>query len=251
MLDCICVETMRLSDAETIAQYVPSLELMQRAAMGVFRTASWYGRVAIVAGSGNNGGDGYALARILHQNGVECAVFSLGSKLSHDSAHYARLAREEGVPIEPFSSSCLDGFDMVVDCLLGTGFQGALRENYRAAIEAINTSGACVISVDINSGMNGDTGDAQLAVRSDLTVTIGYVKNGLVAEQAGEYMKRLVCVDIGIGLVKEENKICDESQWLALCEKNLIPVDERKANLKGVTYYHCPPWLSMNVIESK
>ena len=80
--------------------------------------------------------------------------------------------------ITPFASGCLDGFDMAVDCLLGTGFQGALRKNYRTAIEAINASCAEVISVDINSGMNGDTGEGELIVRSDLTVTIGFIKNG-------------------------------------------------------------------------
>ena len=102
---------------------------------------------------------------------------------------------------------------MVVDCLLGTGFQGGLRENYRAAIEAINATSACVVSVDINSGMNGDTGDCDLAVRSHLTVTIGYVKHGLVTKNAGKYMKRLVCADIGIVLEREEIKLLTPEEW--------------------------------------
>ena len=110
-----------------------------------------------------------------------------------------------------------------MDCLLGTGFSGTVRGNYRDAIEAINASGAYVISVDINSGMNGDTGEAELAVRSDLTVTIGFVKTGLVTENAGRYMKRLVCADIGIVLVREEGVISEET---------------------------CPPWLDMTVIMS-
>ena len=115
---------------------------------------------------------------------------------------------------------------MVVDCLLGTGFQGALRENYRTAIEEINASDAQVISVDINSGMNGDTGEGELIVGSNLTVTIGFVKNGLVTPNAGNYMKRLVCADIGIRLAKEENKICAIGEH----HPNAIP---------------CPPWLDM------
>jgi len=112
----------------------------------------------------------------------------------------------------------------VVDCLLGTGFSGTLRENYRQAIEAINESGAYIISVDINSGMNGDTGAAELAVRSDLTVTIGFIKSGLVAKNAGKYMKHLVCADIGIVLVHEEGYITEEN---------------------------CPLWLDRNVIISR
>jgi NAD(P)H-hydrate epimerase len=96
-----------------------------------------------------------------------------------------------------------------VDCLLGTGFQGTLKEPYRSAVNEINGSGSYVISVDINSGMNGDTGFCELAVKSHLTVTIGYVKTGLISENAGKYMDRLVCADIGIILSKEEGKILD------------------------------------------
>ena len=230
MLDCISVENMRLSDALTIGKYVPSLELMYRAAMGVFQAAKWHGRVAIVVGSGNNGGDGFALACILHHKNIECAVFTVSQRLSADSAHYAAQAEALGIAILPFTPTCLDGFDMVVDCLLGTGFQGALRENYRTAIEEINASNAQVISVDINSGMNGDTGEGELIVRSDLTITIGFVKHGLFTENAGRYMKRLVCADIGIRLAKEEYKICTIDEH----HPNAIP---------------CPPWLDMEIID--
>ena len=223
MIPCICVETMRLSDAYTIAHFVPSLELMYRAAYGVFLAHNWKGPVAILAGSGNNGGDGFALACILKEKGTACSVFTLGSKQSADSAHYAEKAKALGVPVMPFAAGCLSGFDTVADCLLGTGFQRQVREDYRTAIHAINTSGAFVVSVDINSGMNGDTGNCEIAVRSDLTVTIGYVKTGLVTENAGHYMKRLVCADIGITLVKEEGTI---------------------------TAATCPPWLDMEPIHA-
>ena len=229
MIDCICVENMRLSDAYTIANFVPSLELMRRAAYGVFLSATWEGRTAIVVGSGNNGGDGFALAWILRERGFDCAVFTVSQRMSADSAHYAALAEKEGVPIQSFAPGCLDGFDTLVDCLLGTGFQGAVRENYREAIEAINASEAKVISVDINSGMNGDTGEGALAVRSDLTVTIGFVKKGLVTENAGKYMKRLVCADIGIRLLREEGKISTSN------EPGCIP---------------CPEWVDLNIISA-
>ncbi|MBQ8851648.1 MAG: NAD(P)H-hydrate epimerase [Oscillibacter sp.] len=250
MLDCISVETMRLSDAETIAKYVPSLELMGRAAEGVFRAVRWHGRVAIVAGSGNNGGDGFALACILRRSGIECSVFTLSQRLSADSAHYAAQAEAAGVPIRPFCPACLDGYDIVVDCLLGTGFHGALRDSYRSAIEAVNASGAWVVSVDINSGMNGDTGEAELAVRSDLTVTIGFVKNGLLTRSAGAHMKRLVCTDIGIRLAREENKVCGETQWHMLCAAHGLPTEQTSAELDGTVYYRCPEWLDMTVIRA-
>lgn len=222
MIPCISIENMRLSDAYTIANFVSSLELMHRAATGVFKAHHWQGRTAIVVGSGNNGGDGFALARILKEKDFDCTVFTVSQRLSDDSAYYAGKAIEMGVSVFPFEKGCLTNFDNVVDCLLGTGFSGAVRENYRNAIEAINDSGAFVISVDINSGMNGDTGEYELAVRSDLTVTIGFVKTGLVAKNAGKSMKRLVCADIGIVLVQEEGYITDEN---------------------------CPPWLDRNIIR--
>ena len=221
-IPCVSVKNMRLSDAHTIANFVPGLELMYRAAMGVFKAHHWQGSTAIVVGSGNNGGDGFALAWILKEKGFPCTVFTVSQRLSEDSAYYAARAKEAMVPVLPFEKGCLEGFSTVVDCLLGTGFSGTVRENYRNAIEAINDSGAFVISVDINSGMNGDTGEAGLAVWSDLTVTIGFVKTGLVTENAGKYMKRLVCADIGIVLVQEEGYITKEN---------------------------CPPWLDMEIIQ--
>ena len=221
MLPCISVKNMRESDAYTIANFVPSLVLMHRAAMGVFRAVRWHGKTAILVGSGNNGGDGFALACIMKERGFECTVFTLSKKLSPDSSYYANLCETAGVPVEPFEPECLTGFDFVVDCLLGTGFSGTVRNPYRDAIEAMNASSAYVVSVDINSGMNGDTGEAELAVCSDLTVTIGYVKTGLVTENAGKFIKRLICADIGIVLLREEGYITDET---------------------------CPPWLDLNVI---
>ena len=212
---------MRLSDAYTIAHFVPGRELMHRAAMGVFKAVRWQGSTAIVAGSGNNGGDGFALACILKEHGFACTVFTLSQRLSADSAYFASKAEASKIPILPFEPGCLDNFSIVVDCLLGTGFSGALRDNYREAIQAINASSAYTVSVDINSGMNGDTGEGELAVHSDLTVAIGYVKQGLVAEHAGKYIKRLACADIGIVLLREEAMITEET---------------------------CPPWLELPVI---
>jgi len=233
MIDCISVENMRLSDAHTIANLVPSLELMYRAAWGVFEAVEWRGSAAIVVGGGNNGGDGFALACILREHGLDCVVYTVGSRLSPDSAHYAGQARTAGVAIQPFSPGCLEGHAIAVDCLLGTGFRGPLREDFRAAIEAINASGAWVVSVDINSGLDGDTGAAELAVRSDLTVTIGFVKSGLVTENAGHYIRRLVCVDIGIVLLREEEKLCT--------------AEELEESLEGAPCRPAPPWLDMTV----
>ena len=248
MIDCISVENMRQSDAYTIANLVPSLELMYRAAFGVFQAVNWQGSTAIVVGSGNNGGDGFALACILKEQGFDCTVYTVSQRLSQDSAFYAAKAAEAGVSVRTLAPECLKGYSIVVDCLLGTGFQGAVRENYRTAIEAINASGAYVVSVDINSGMNGDTGEAELAVYSNLTVTIGYVKEGLLTQNAGLHIKRLVCADIGIVLVREENKICDQQEWRDLCAET----QQDRLTRNGRVYYRCPVWLDLkNTVVSR
>ena len=229
MIDCVSVANMRQSDAYTIANFVPSLELMYRAAYGVFKAVNWKGRTAIVVGSGNNGGDGFALACILEEHGYDCTIFKLSARLSEDSAHYARQAENAHITIAPYTPGCLAGYDILVDCLLGTGFQGNVRELYSTAIQEINQNPGYVVSVDINSGMNGDTGEAVLAVQSDLTVTIGFVKTGLIRENAGRYVRKLVCTDIGILLAKEEYKICGSDE----------PMTENS--------YLCPSWLDMNI----
>ncbi len=197
----IRVEMMRKSDAYTIANFVPGRELMLRAANGVYESyKEWSGkRIAIVAGGGNNGGDGYALAGILAKKGISSTVIQASDKMSEDGKYYCDIAKELSVEIIPFTEETdLKAYDVIVDCILGTGFTGEVRATARNAIEAINESGAFVISVDINSGMNGDTGEAQLAVKSNLTVSIGYLKTGLVTEAAKKYIGRLVNVDIGI-----------------------------------------------------
>ncbi len=200
----ISVDRMRKSDAYTIENFVPSKELMYRAANGVFESfMSWDNKkIAIVVGGGNNGGDGYALAGILKKNNIDSTIIKVSEKMSEDGKYYSDIAEELGVKAEMFTESTdLSSYEVIVDCILGTGFTGDVRGLAKDAIEAINKSGAYVISVDINSGMNGDTGEATLAVKSDLTVSIGYYKKGLFTEASKKYIKEKTNVDIGIVLV--------------------------------------------------
>jgi NAD(P)H-hydrate epimerase len=200
----ISVEQMRRSDAYTIENFVPSKELMYRAANGVFESfRGWENKkIAIVVGGGNNGGDGYALAGILKKNNIDSVIIKVSEKMSEDGKYYFDIAEELGVKCVSFMRDTdLSSYDVIVDCILGTGFTGDVRGLAKDAIEAINESGAYVISVDINSGMNGDTGEASLAVKSDLTVSIGYYKQGLFTDSAKEYIKEMTNVDIGIVLV--------------------------------------------------
>lgn len=200
----VSVEQMRKSDAYTIENFVPSKELMYRAANGVFDSfRDWDNKkIAIVVGGGNNGGDGYALAGILKKNNIDSTLIKVSEKMSEDGKYYSDIAEELGVKAEMFTEETdLSSYEVIVDCILGTGFTGEVRGLAKDAIEAINKSGAYVISVDINSGMNGDTGEATLAVKSDLTVSIGYYKKGLFTEASKKYIKEKTNVDIGIVLV--------------------------------------------------
>ena len=199
----VSVEQMRRADEYTIRQGTSGRELMHRAALGIYRAADWRNKnVAIVTGSGNNGGDGYALAAILAENGVFAALYRTSESFSDDGRFYYERAKELGVCDEMFTyDTDLSGYNIVVDCILGTGFKGVPRGLVADAIAAINQSGAYIICADINSGLNGDTGEAVLAVKSDITVSIGFYKKGMFKAVENGFIGELINVDIGIAMV--------------------------------------------------
>lgn len=201
--EAISVERMRKSDEYTISKYTTGKQLMLRAAKGIYDLQIWLGKkIAIVCGSGNNGGDGYALSCLLTKCGYDASIFRLSNKFSADGKYYYDMACEMGVKDYKFSpSDSFEAYDIVVDCIFGTGFKGSATGDSAKAIEAINSSGAYVISADINSGLNGDTGEGDPAVKSDLTVSVGFYKKGLFLGRAPELIGDMINVDIGIELV--------------------------------------------------
>ena len=216
--DVITVENMRQSDAYTIKNFTESKALMYKAAMGVYNSVEWQGKIAIVSGSGNNGGDGYALACILADNNITSTIITVSDKLSPDGEYYLNIAKEKQVDVISIRNiSSLKGFDIIVDCILGTGFSGEIRGSAKDAVNMINNADAYVVSVDINSGLNGDNGQAVTAVKSDLTVSIGYFKTGMFLCDAPKYIGSLVNADIGIKLVKKQYSL---SLQLLSCESN-------------------------------
>ncbi len=193
---------MRASDRATIEGGTKSLDLMYRAALGVYDSVKWQESIAIFTGSGNNAGDGYALALILKEKGYFPELILCSDKFSNDGLYYFNLCKENNIPYLEFSR-INKKYDIIVDCLLGTGFKGEPREDIAKVISYINGANSYVVSVDINSGLNGDTGLLSLAVRSDITVSIGYLKPGLFLNKAKDYIKELVNRDIGIKRVEE------------------------------------------------
>jgi NAD(P)H-hydrate epimerase len=210
--EVISVENMRQSDAHTIAEHTSSAELMQRAAQGIFDAVKFEGRVAIVCGKGNNGGDGYALACILCNHAITPTIVRACEGFSKDGLYFYKTALSLGAEEESLEQiGNFAGYDIVVDCLLGTGFKGEVKGSIKAAIEQINLSNAYVVSADINSGINGDTGVGEYAVNSDLTVSIGAYKTGLFLNDAPYYIDLMVNADIGIHILEEEYKLIDYS----------------------------------------
>jgi NAD(P)H-hydrate epimerase len=214
MIPVLSVDLMRRSDAYTAAHSVPSRALMRRAGEEIFSAVrdrgGWRPPVAVLCGSGNNAGDGYVLALLLQEAGIPCTVFRLSDRLTEDGAYYAGLCREAGVPFRQWEDDTdLSPFMSVADCIFGIGCHGPIGDaRIRSAIAAVNArreAGAFVVSADINSGLNADTGMAcgGCAVRSDLTVSVGGYKPGHFLNMAKDLMKEKINCDIGISPIGE------------------------------------------------
>ena len=124
---------------------------------------------------------------------------------SEDGRYFYDKCLEKG--IRTVSEGNYGAYRTILDCIFGTGFRGEVKEPARSVIEKINSSGAYVVSADINSGLNGDTGLGDLYVRSDLTVSIGTFKYGHFLGNAKEAMKDKVNCDIGIKIIGETREL--------------------------------------------
>jgi hydroxyethylthiazole kinase-like uncharacterized protein yjeF len=197
------------ADAAAIAAGIPSRALMQRAGAAAAaeiaaRRASELARGVVVAtGSGNNGGDGWVIARALHAVGVRVRVVECANARTADAISERALAVADGVPIESSAAALANGTEtLVIDALLGTGYsaQQPLREEMSEAIAhlvARARQGVAVVAIDVPSGLDATTGEAQGELHASLTVTFGTLKRGLLRARArcGE----ITVVDIGLG----------------------------------------------------
>ena len=195
-----------MSRADGGAQHlgIPGGVLMERAgvAMAEEVMARYQARrILVVCGGGNNGGDGFVIARELQRAGIRVSVVATKDGYSGDPATNLEVLRNLLVPID--GPECLGGLlenaDLVVDALLGTGFSGKVREKEAGLIRQINDSPAAVVAVDVPSGVDGSTGEvAGEAVRADLTVCAHAAKVGCVISPGREHAGETVVVEIGI-----------------------------------------------------
>ena len=197
---------MRALDRDAIESAgIPGYELMTRAA-----TAAWAALQArwpdarsllVLCGGGNNGGDGFVLARLAQQAGCRVRILALGdaARAAGDAATARRDWLDAGGGIETLSESPSMDADVIVDALLGTGFSGALQPDWQRVIEAANAAPAPVLAIDIPSGLSGDSGHAVgSAIRAALTVTFIGRKPGLYTGAGPDCCGEIVFDDLGV-----------------------------------------------------
>ena len=159
-------------------------------------------RIVIVCGAGNNGGDGYVLARFAQAAGLAVTVLSASppEQLRGDAraAHTDFIA--SGATVRPFDAALLGQGDVIVDALLGTGLVGPVRAGLISVIRAINQSGTPVFALDIPSGLDGDAGTVpgEEAVRAEATVTFVGLKTGLFVGDGPEFAGTVFCDDLEV-----------------------------------------------------
>lgn len=182
---------------------IAPIVLMERAALETARVITGrYGRdisVCVMAGSGNNGGDGIAIARILHEEGVRVQIHLIGDegRLTPETRGQLETAKRLGLPVchEIQPAAC----DVIVDAIFGIGLTRAVEGRFRQAVEAVNAAAAQVVAVDIPSGIHSDTGGVMgCAVRADVTAAYAYRKLGTLLYPGASYAGELICVPIGI-----------------------------------------------------
>ena len=211
----VTAEQMRELDRLTIEQYgVPSLNLMERAGEAIAEAIiKHFGRnakkgVLIVAGKGNNGGDGFVVARLLKKKRIACEVALLArqNELSPDATHNLRAFQKlKGKVFEIAGSDLallnrrLSKCGLIVDAIFGTGMKNDLRGLFAEAITLMNASGLPIVAVDIPSGLDTDKGTPLgLAIQAEMTVALGYPKLGEVIYPGVDHVGDLVVADIGI-----------------------------------------------------
>lgn len=195
------ISQMRQADAGAIAAGVAGIELMENAGAAVadvIRDTYESAKTVILAGPGNNGGDGFVVARHLSQAGWPVQVAMLGdpSVLRGDAA----MARDrwEGSVID-LEASALDGAGIVVDALFGAGLARPIGEPAASVLKTASAAKVPIVAVDIPSGIHGDTGQVHgVAAKAEVTVTFHRAKSGHFLLPGREYVGRLVIADIGI-----------------------------------------------------
>ncbi|MEA2067456.1 MAG: NAD(P)H-hydrate dehydratase [Thermotogota bacterium] len=198
-------DEMKSIDKETIEMGVPSLVLMESASIEVMNVIKekFGGRVLILCGPGNNGGDGYALARRLKVSGYDVIAYSWKNPKTKNCIHNRDLFADIGGAIKKIDNfndliADIKNSEVVVDGIFGTGFKGTLPSKIIDVFNVINSHKCSRVAIDISSGINGNTGEVnQIAFLADVTVTFGLSKIGHYLQPGKYYTGELIVKNIG------------------------------------------------------
>ena len=211
--------------------------LMERAGEAAFNVLrdTWpeAKRIAVLCGVGNNGGDGYVIARLALEQGLDVSVLQVGDEARLQGDALAALQRLHGVDVSPanYDEQDLDDYDVLVDALLGTGLSGEVRSPFILAINAINDCNTPVLAVDSPSGLDADTGmPCGLAVKADCTITFIGMKQGLLTGEASDYWGRILFDDLKLPTAVYERVKPAASRIGYLTLRNILPRRKRAAH---------------------
>lgn len=207
-MDAITSARMAAIDANCEYLGIKRLQLMENAGAAVanaVKTRIRSGKVVIIAGKGNNGGDAFVTAR--HLRDYDTTVILLGKKeeiKTPEARHNWKALEITSIPLVQLTDAAMFDRDMIknasviIDGIFGTGIKGNIKEPESTAIDLINCSDAFVISVDVPSGFDPDGGKFDKAVQADLTLTFHKMKTGLAQKGSGKYTGEVRVIDIGV-----------------------------------------------------
>lgn len=193
----------RETDANAIQNYhIPSMVLMEHAAMECVKLIQCKKKNVILCGPGNNGGDGLAIARLLHQNHIESYIYISSDHLSIDEQIQYDILESLNVEIHSDFNEVLEKIteaDIIIDCLFGNGLSRNIEGKYAQLIEAINQSKAYIYAIDVPSGLDATTGNILgTAVQANETIALDCFKEGHFVNQGQKVCGTIHCVDIAI-----------------------------------------------------
>ncbi|HIU76239.1 MAG TPA: NAD(P)H-hydrate epimerase, partial [Candidatus Pelethocola excrementipullorum] len=195
---------MKALDAYTIETMgVPSLVLMERAALAVTDEilSGDYSldRILVVCGTGNNGGDGVAVARILHLKGYKVAIFAAGNPDRYSDGMKVQMKIAQNYHVDFVTKPDYHEYTVIVDAIFGVGLARPVKGNYLKIINRLNLSAIPVVAVDIPSGLHSDTGAVMgAAIRATATITFAFSKPGLLMGHGQTHAGKVITADIGI-----------------------------------------------------
>ncbi len=208
----------------------PTYALMQRAGRAALLHIKHHfaevNSMCIVCGCGNNAGDGYQLAAEAIDEGLQVRLLQVGKppKQDSDAALAMALFEQRGAKVIDFGSKHLEQCDLIVDGLLGSGIQGAVREPFIQAIESINNAAKPVLALDIPSGLNADSGEiGGVSVQADHTLCFVGAKRGMLTADGKDVCGQIFINDLGVNIENKLQQAAPQTQsWLAL-QTQLIP----------------------------